>query len=134
MTKEDLAQLYAAMGALRETSECLLQTQKAFGGDVADMAAAVVDLSETAEKMVKALGTIDELKTAVEQLGETMLIYPKKLAELFDAQSELQGQVGRYITDAAKQQSGIRQVDKTLREHLEEHERLKLEPVLSGQR
>lgn len=118
-----------AIGALRETAECLLQTQKTLGSDVADMAMAVTELTVTAEKLSNALGTIDELNRAVAQLGETMLMYPKKLAELFDAQSELQAQVGRYIADASKQQSGIRQVDKTLQAHLEEHERLRLAPT-----
>jgi hypothetical protein len=115
--------------ALRETAELLLLTQKEMGRDVADMAMAVTEQAQTAETMANAIGTIDELRRAVEQLGDAFLEYPKRLAEIFDAQRELQAQLGRFITDASKQQSGIRQVDQRLREHLLEHDRLKLEPV-----
>jgi predicted RNase H-like nuclease (RuvC/YqgF family) len=118
--------------ALRETAELLLMTQQEMGRDVADMAMAVTELTKTSEQMANALGTLDELKRAVEQLGDVMGEY-RKLAELFDAQREQQAQIGRYIADQSKQQSGIRQVDKTLQAHLEEHERLKLEPAI-GQR
>ena len=102
--------------ALRETAECLLLTQKELGKDVADMAQAVTELTITSEKLANALGVLDELKRAVENVGEVIPEYTKKLAELFDAQREQQLQIGRYITDQSKQQSGIREVDQRLKE------------------
>jgi chromosome segregation ATPase len=102
--------------ALRETAELLLLTQKEMGRDVADMAMAVTELTKTSEQMANALGNIDELRRAVEQLGDVMGEYPRKLAELFDAQREQQAQIGRYIADQSKQQSGIRQVDQRVKE------------------
>lgn len=101
--------------ALRETAECLLLTQREMASDVADMAAAVVSASEASERLLAALGVIDELKRAVEQVGEALPFLTRKLGELFDQQQETQAQLGRYIQDAAKQSSGIRQVEARLR-------------------
>lgn len=123
--------------ALRETAECLLLTQREMASDVAEMATAVTEQAQTAERLSDALGVVDELKRAVEQLGEALpglSVLPHltgKLAELFDAHKELQSQVGRYITDASKQESGIRHVDERLKE-LER--RLQLPGATHGQR
>lgn len=104
-----------AIGALREVVECLAITQKEMGRDIAESAQAATELSEATEKLSNALGTIDELRRAVEQLGDTVVTYTSKLAELFDQQRETASLIGRYINDAAKQQSGIRDVDHRLR-------------------
>lgn len=102
-------------GALRETVEAVMATQKAMGEDVAEMASAVTELTSTAEKLINALASIDELARAVEQLGNTVTTYTGKLGALYDAQTETAERLGRYLQDAAKQQSGIRDVDKRLR-------------------
>lgn len=101
--------------ALRETSECLLLTQREMAKDIGEMAMAVTEMTKAAENLTAALATVEELKRAVEQLGDVFTEYPRKLAELFDAQRETASQLGRYITDASKKESGIRQVDERLR-------------------
>jgi chromosome segregation ATPase len=111
-----MSQPVDSIEALRETAELLLLTQREMGRDVADMAQAVTELTKTSEQMANALSSIDELRRAVEQRGDVMGEYPKKLAELFDAQREQQAQIGRYIADQSKQQSGIRQVDQRVKE------------------
>lgn len=111
----DAARPVEPIDALRETVEAVMATQKELGSDVAQMAQAVTELTETAEKLVNALASIDELRRAVEQLGETVVAYTGKLGQLYDAQEETSAQLGRYLQDAAKQQSGIRDVDRRLR-------------------
>ncbi len=101
--------------SLREVAESLLSTQKAMGDDVAEMALAVTALTENSEALIKALGDIKELTGSVAQLGEMMHAYTSKMGELHDQQVETAAQIGRYIQDAAKQQSGIRDVDRRLR-------------------
>lgn len=102
-------------GALREVSESLLATQKLMAEDVADMAEAVTELTKATEGIANAMSSIDELRRAVEQLGDTVVSYTGKLGQLYDAQAETTAQLGRYISDVSKQQSGIREVDKRLR-------------------
>jgi ABC-type transporter Mla subunit MlaD len=99
---------------LREVAESLLATQKMFGEDIADMATAVTELSITGERLAGALSNVDELKRAVEQLGETVVAYTGKLGALFDSMHDLNERFGRYVQDAAKQQSGVRDVDRRL--------------------
>lgn len=110
-----MAETLTTEESLREVAEALLSTQKAMGEDVAEMAAAVTELAQTGEQLVKALGSIDELRRSVEQLGEMMHAYTSKMGELHDQQVETAAQLGRYLQDAAKQQSGIRDVDRRLR-------------------
>ncbi len=101
--------------SLRETAECLLITQREMGEDVAQMAQSVTELTSTTESLANALGSIDELRRSVEQLGELMHAYTSKMGELYDQQKETSEQIGRYIQDAARQQSGIRDVDRRLK-------------------
>ncbi len=101
--------------SLRETAECLLITQREMGEDVAQMAQSVTELTNTTEALANAMGTLDELRRAVEQLGEMMAMFTGKVGQLYDQQRETAEQIGRYIQDAAKQQSGIRDVDRRLR-------------------
>ncbi len=103
------------VAALRETVEAVMVVQKAMGDDVADMAQAVTELTKTAEALANALSDIKELTNSVAQLGEMMHAYTAKMGELHDQQVETSAQIGRYIQDAAKQQSGIRDVDRRLR-------------------
>ncbi len=100
---------------LAEVVEVLHLTQKELSEDVAQMAQAVTALTETTELIANKLDTLDELRRAVEQLGELMHAYTGKVAELFDEQRSLAHRFGAYVTDTAKQQSGIRQVDERLK-------------------
>jgi hypothetical protein len=111
MTKEETD----AIVALRETAECLLLTQQEMGRDIADMASAVTELTTTSENLVNGLHSVKLLELAVTQLGETVTAYTGKLGALFDEQRETSERLGRYLQDAAKQQSGIRQVEARLR-------------------
>ncbi len=111
MTKEETD----AVVALRETAECLFLTQKEMARDIADMAQAVTETTAASESLANGLHSVKLLEMAVTQLAEAMMEYPRKLAELFDAQREQQAQIGRYIADQSKQESGIRQVDARLK-------------------
>lgn len=98
--------------ALREVAESLLLTQQALAEDVADMAAAITENTK-----------------ATEQLGNLLVEGIQRLGAMMDEHKLLQERVGSYIKDAAKQQSGIREVDQKLKAHLADHERLRLEPT-----
>ncbi len=98
-----------------EVVECCALTQREMGEDVAQMQQAVTELTTTAEAIVNRLDVLDELRRAVEQLGDAVTSYTGKLGALYDLQRETSEQLGRFIQDAAKQQSGIRDVDRRLR-------------------
>lgn len=101
---------------LVEVTECLALTQRELTEDVAGMAQAVTELASTAESIASSLGQLQELRRALEQMGELMHAYTGKVAELFDEQRALASRFGAYVNDAAKQQSGIRQVDERLKQ------------------
>lgn len=102
MTDKDLA------GALREVSESLLATQRVMASDVADMAAAITENTK-----------------ATEQIGSLLVEAVSRLGAAIDKLDTMEERLGRYLQDAAKQQSGIRVVEERLRV---------LEGGLSGQR
>jgi hypothetical protein len=84
--------------ALREVAESLLLTQQAMSEDVADMAAAITENTK-----------------ATEQLGNLLVEGIGRLGAMMDEHKLLQERIGAYVQDAAKQQSGIRDVDRRLR-------------------
>ncbi len=87
-----------AIQALTEVAESLALTQRELGQDVADMAAAVVENTKATEQVSNLLvEAVSRLGSAIDKLGE------------------LEGRLGRYLNDTAKQESGIRQVDERLR-------------------
>lgn len=97
-----------AVSALREVAESLLLTQRAMASDVAEMASAVVENTK-----------------ATEQVGNLLVEAVSRLDATIDKLDAMEGRLGRYLQDAAKQQSGIRVVEERLRV---------LEGGLSGQR
>ena len=120
------------VGRLREAVESVALTQKDMGGDIAELAMAVTELSQTAEQLSNALSSVEELKRAVEQVGDGLTAATSKLAELFDAHRESVAQIGRFISDASKQQSGIRQVDERVRRLEREAEERKERGAVGG--
>ncbi len=87
-----------AIQALTEVAETMALTQRELGNDIADMASAVVENTKATEQVSNLL------VEAVSRLGATI-----------DKLVELEGRLGRYLTTAEKQESGIRQVDARLR-------------------
>lgn len=84
--------------ALREVAESLLSTQKAMAEDVAEMASAITENTK-----------------ATEQLGNLLVEGIGRLGAAIDKLVALEERFGTYVQDAAKQQSGIRDVDRRLR-------------------
>ena len=101
---------------LLEVIETLALTQREVSEDVAQMSQAVTELAVTSETIAVSLGQLQELRRALEQMGELMHAYTGKVAELFDEQRALATRFGAYVNDSAKQQSGIRQVDERLKQ------------------
>ena len=87
-----------AVVALREVAEAMLITQQEMGRDIADMAAVVVEHTQS---------------TAI--LADAVLTATSRLGVALDKLEELEKRFGSYVQDTAKQQSGIRQVDERLR-------------------
>jgi hypothetical protein len=87
-----------AITSLREVAECLLDTQKAMGEDVAEMASAITENTK-----------------ATEQLGNLLVEGIGRLGSAIDKLVSLEERFGAYVQDSAKQQSGIRDVDRRLR-------------------
>ncbi len=87
-----------AVQALTEVAETLALTQRELGSDIADMAAAVLENAQATEQVSNLLvEAVSRLGAAIDKLGE------------------LEARLGRYLTTAEKQESGIRQVDARLR-------------------
>lgn len=84
--------------ALREAAEAMLITQREMGRDIADMAAVVVEHTQS---------------TAV--LADAVLTATSRLGIALDKLEELEKRFGSYVQDTAKQESGIRQVDARLK-------------------
>ena len=89
----------------RRLLEDITSYQRHLGETLADCLAAIVDVGETHKQTALTLSSVTN-----------------KLAETVDRISELEHRLGRYLTDQAKYDSGVRAVDQRLREHLaEEH-------------
>ena len=84
--------------ALREVAEAMLITQQEMGRDIADMAAVVVEHTQS---------------TAI--LADAVLNATSRLGIALDKLEELEKRFGAYVQDTAKQESGIRQVDARLK-------------------
>lgn len=97
MSKSD-ADAPDALVALREVAESLLLTQRAMGNDVADMASAVTENTK-----------------ATEQVSNLLIEAVSRLGAAIDKLDTMEERLGRYLQDAAKQQSGIREVDSRLK-------------------
>lgn len=98
-TKETIAALLQAVDGLRGTAETLLATQKRITEDVAEMSAAVVEATETTAMLA------DAVQTAVSRLGS-----------LFDRMEDMEGRMGRYIADQAKQDNLVAVLRSEVRE------------------
>lgn len=85
--------------ALRETAELLLLTQRTMGSDIADMASAVTENTK-----------------ATEQVSNLLVEAVSRLGAAIDKLDIMEERLGRYLQDAAKQQSGIREVDRRVKE------------------
>lgn len=97
MSKSD-ADAPDALVALREVAESLLLTQRAMGNDVADMASAVTENTKVTE-----------------QVSNLLIEAVSRLGAAIDKLDTMEERLGRYLQDAAKQQSGIREVDSRLK-------------------
>ncbi len=84
--------------ALREVAELLLLAQRSMASDIAEMASAVTETTK-----------------ATEQVGNMLVEAVSRLGGCIDKLDAMEDRLGRYLQDAAKQQSGIRDVDKRLR-------------------
>jgi len=101
---------------LLEVTEALALTQRELSEDVSQMAQAVTELASTTESIASSLGQLQELRRALEQMGELMHAYTGKVAELFDEQRALAFRFGEYVKDTAGQQSSVRKVDERLKQ------------------
>lgn len=82
----------------RALLEAMHQYQRRQGEDLAECAQAVVEMGHAAENQTNAI-----------------LAAVAKLGEVYDKVAELDARLGRYIQDAARERSGVRDVDKRLR-------------------
>ncbi len=85
--------------ALREVAELLLLTQRTLASDIAEMASAVTENTK-----------------ATEQIGNLLVEAVQRLGGAVDKLDTMEERLGRYLQDAAKQQSGIRDVDRRLKQ------------------